>query len=65
MFQVIRIDGQRLSYEARTAIGTVYDAFELSKDATGRLTLVEGEAAFGDTRLFDNTGAYQEWWDLR
>lgn len=30
-FQVIRIDGDKLSYEARTATGTLYDAFELHK----------------------------------
>ncbi|MEO1188416.1 MAG: hypothetical protein AAFW60_05025, partial [Pseudomonadota bacterium] len=65
MFQVIRIDGASLTYEARTAIGTVYDVFQLSKNETGQNTLVEGEAAFGDTRLFENTGAYREWWDLR
>ncbi len=29
LFQVIHVDGDRLSYEARTARGVVYDAFEL------------------------------------
>jgi hypothetical protein len=30
-FQVIRVDGDALTYEARTASGTLYDAFELHK----------------------------------
>lgn len=31
LYQVIEIDGDRLKYESRTAIGTLYDAFELIK----------------------------------
>ena len=31
LYQVIQIDGDRLNYEARTAIGELYDAFELKK----------------------------------
>jgi hypothetical protein len=31
LYQVIRIDRDKLSYEARTATGTLYDAFELQK----------------------------------
>ncbi|MCL4797437.1 MAG: fibronectin type III domain-containing protein [Bryobacteraceae bacterium] len=31
LFQIIRIDGGRLSYECRTAGGQLYDAFELEK----------------------------------
>ena len=33
MFQVITVDGGSLRYEARTATGTLYDAFELKKQA--------------------------------
>jgi hypothetical protein len=29
LFQVIHVDGDRLSYESRTARGVLYDAFEL------------------------------------
>lgn len=65
MFQVIRIDGLDLQYEARMATGDIYDAFELTKLETGEKILTEGEAAYGDTRLFTNTGPYREWWDLR
>lgn len=35
LFQVIRIDGERLRYEARTATGRLYDAFELIDDGAG------------------------------
>ena len=31
LYQIIHIDGDRLKYEARTAIGDLYDAFELQK----------------------------------
>ena len=40
LFQVLRIDGARLRYEARTATGRLYDAFELVGDGADR-TLVE------------------------
>jgi len=33
LYQVIRIDGDRLRYEARTARGVLYDAFELERRA--------------------------------
>lgn len=33
LFQVIRIDGDRLAYESRTARGVLYDAFDLRKQA--------------------------------
>ncbi|MGC8792469.1 MAG: fibronectin type III domain-containing protein [Bryobacteraceae bacterium] len=35
LFQVIRIEGNRLRFEARTASGQLYDAFELQKRARG------------------------------
>jgi len=31
LFQIVRIDGDRLSYESRTAGGALYDAFDLVK----------------------------------
>ena len=65
MFQVLKIDGDVLAYEARMATGDVYDAFTLKKDEAGLKRLVEGDPEFGGTRLFDNTGPYREWWDLR
>jgi 3',5'-cyclic AMP phosphodiesterase CpdA len=36
LFQIVRVDGGRLSYEARTARGVLYDAFELRKQSGKR-----------------------------
>ncbi len=65
MIQIVRIDGDRLSVEARTATGRLYDAFTLAKGEGGTTQLLEGAAAGGDTRLFSNTGAYRPHDDLR
>lgn len=40
LFQVIRIQGDTLTYEAFTAAGTLYDAFELQKNAGKLNTLI-------------------------
>lgn len=42
LYQVLRIDPQRLAYESRTATGRLYDAFELVRDGEGK-RLVEHE----------------------
>ncbi len=65
MFQVIRIDGGVLTYEAHTALGDLYDSFRLEKSADGLKQMTDGPAAFGDPRLFSNTGPYRDWYDLR
>jgi hypothetical protein len=44
LFQVLRFDGDRLRYEARTATGRLYDAFELIDGGAGGKHLVEIEA---------------------
>jgi 3',5'-cyclic AMP phosphodiesterase CpdA len=36
LYQVIHIDGDRLSYEARTAAGELFDGFELQRNADGK-----------------------------
>lgn len=43
LFQVLRIDPQRLHYEARTVTGKLYDAFELVRQADGSTRKVELE----------------------
>jgi hypothetical protein len=40
LFQVIRIDGDRLTFESRTPTGLLYDAFELRKRANGPNELI-------------------------
>lgn len=42
LYQVLRIDPQRLAYESRTATGRLYDAFELVREGAGK-RLVEHE----------------------
>ena len=39
LFQVIRVDGDKISYEARTATGKLYDEFSLVKDEKGNNVL--------------------------
>ncbi|HTE19397.1 MAG TPA: metallophosphoesterase family protein [Armatimonadota bacterium] len=41
LYQVISLDGDRLRYEARTATGDLYDAFDLRKDEDGGNRLIE------------------------
>jgi hypothetical protein len=41
LYQLVRIDGERLHYEARTATGELYDEFELRKRPDGLNQLVE------------------------
>src|SRR5690606_7619785 len=41
LFQVVRIDGDVLRYEARTATGQLYDAFSLEPGGNGSRRLVE------------------------
>jgi len=41
LFQVITIDGMQLKYEARNAIGELYDGFILRKEEGARRTLIE------------------------
>lgn len=41
LYHVIRIDGDKLSFEARTATGSLYDAFELVKQAGKTNQLIE------------------------
>jgi hypothetical protein len=41
LYQIIHLDGDRLSYEAYTATGELYDAFLLTHHADGSRTLTE------------------------
>ena len=61
MFQVMTFDGAQLSFTAYTGTGEAYDAFTLEDMGDGRNMLVDGEAAYGDTRYFGNTGPYEDW----
>jgi 3',5'-cyclic AMP phosphodiesterase CpdA len=41
LYQIIRVDGDKLRYEARTVTGDLYDAFDLEKKGKGVNYLVE------------------------
>jgi len=61
LFQVISIDGDRLSYESYTAIGELYDAFDLRKSPDGtpnRFVERKGEAI--PERRHQNTIPYED-----
>ena len=47
LFQVLRIDGGRLRYEARTATGRLYDAFDLIRDGTATRVVERPEGRIG------------------
>ena len=64
-FQVIEIDGDELRYEARTALGALYDDFVMRKDRRGRKTIVRGATSTMDERLFETTGPYSGAGDLK
>ncbi|RUL88780.1 purple acid phosphatase family protein [Tautonia sociabilis] len=48
LYQIIRVDGDRLSFEARTAIGALYDAFDLVKREGKPNELIEGTPELGE-----------------
>ncbi|MBX9681611.1 MAG: fibronectin type III domain-containing protein [Gemmataceae bacterium] len=46
LFQVIRIDGDRLVYEARTAAGELFDGFELRRNPDGKTNTLTEDSSF-------------------
>ena len=57
LFQVIRVDGNRLGYRALTPDGQVYDAFELVKRDGRPNQFIEGSAG-APTYTFESTAPY-------
>lgn len=58
-FQVIKIDGGSLAYEAWTADGQLYDAFGIVKDPQGRRRPGPAPAVTMPERTFSNTKPYE------
>ncbi len=50
LYQIIHVDGDELRYEARTAVGTLYDAFSLHKRTGDINKLVVGEPSMEERR---------------
>lgn len=64
-FQVITVDGETLTYEARTALGMLYDDFVMTKNAGGAKTITRGPTSTMDERMFKSTGPYEGVGDLK
>lgn len=61
LVQVINVDGDRLSYEAYTATGELYDAFDIIKSDEGKPNkFVERKGEAVDPRRHENTIAYYD-----
>ncbi|MEX2566953.1 MAG: metallophosphoesterase family protein [Cyclobacteriaceae bacterium] len=60
LFQVISIENNKLSYESYTAIGELYDAFDLDKQADGSNVFIERKSEAGPENRFSNTIPYQD-----
>ncbi len=65
LFSRFRLDEETLSYEAIDAVGEIYDTFTLTKDDSGKKTLVNGPSAKEPVKSYHNTGKYIRWDDLR
>lgn len=51
LYQVIRVDGDTLSYKAFTALGDLYDAFNLVKQGEGKPNRMEDYSVLPPERL--------------
>ncbi len=56
LYQIITIDGDELKYEARTAVGDLYDAFSLKKRADAPNEFIERVPKDVEQRLGKTTG---------
>ena len=54
LFQVIRIDGDKLEYRAHTALGQLYDSFDLVRDNVGN-RFIEHMPSDAEIRAFADT----------
>ncbi len=63
-YQIITIDGDTLTYEARTVLGHLYDDFQMQK-INGRKSILRGSISTMQERRFDNSGPYKDADDLK
>ena len=63
-FQIITVDGDTLSYEARTALDELYDDFEMRK-TDGVKQITRGSTSTMSERSFDNSADYPGVNDLK
>jgi hypothetical protein len=60
LFQVITVEGNKLQFESYTAIGELYDAFDLMKEESGINRFVERKDEAVEEKLFSNTISYED-----
>lgn len=60
LFQVITVADNKLSFESYTAVGELYDAFDLLKKQGAPNTFIERKQEGIASRRFDNTIPYQD-----
>lgn len=60
LFQLITVDGDKLSYQSYTATGELYDAFDLIKNKKGANTFIERKNEAVASRRHDNTITYHD-----
>ena len=65
LFQVVRVAQDKLTFVAHTVSGARYDSFILSKDEQGKKYLQNQPEAYAETRTFNNTLPYKDWYDLK
>ena len=51
LYQIISVDGDKLSYKSYTVTGDLYDVFDLTKNAAGRNTLIDKSPLLAPERL--------------
>ena len=51
LYQIITVDGNKLSYKSYTVTGDLYDVFDLTKNAKGRNTLTDKSPTLAPERL--------------
>lgn len=57
-FQIITIEDDTLTYEARTALNNLYDDFIMTKDESGHKTITRGAQSTMDERMFETSEPY-------
>jgi len=65
IFAVFDVTADTLGYRAVDAVGEVYDAFTINKDAAGKKTVTNHPIASSPVKDYGNTGPYIGWDDLR
>jgi hypothetical protein len=51
LYQIVSVDGDKLSYKSYTVTGELYDVFDLTKNAGGRNKLIDKSPTLAPERL--------------